>query len=610
MSPRERKRITKATRLRLYSSAKYLDMGTGGELGLRIPFDVYIQDPQVAKNHLMFGIAGDLVRWEPGISDGPTSARFAVVDYDNDTGEIAPLAKWVDKDGVGCFVDQNNKPLGRNNSTSLQFDQVNVWALLQRALEFFESGPGLGRPIPYGFEGNRLIVVPHAGYGKNAFYDRASKSLQFYYFDDEQGNRICTCLSTDIVNHEFGHAVLDGVRPYLYESSLVETGAFHEFMGDLSAILLLLRNNTFRRRIAEDTGGMLSESMQLKRIAEQFGAAVTGNEYLRTAQNDLKMSDVSDSDGPHRFSEVLTGAMYDILIAFSNHYLKQKESPAEAFWHAIDRMQRVAIQPLDLLPPVDVTFRDYAMAVLRAEQLANPTDPHDYCGMMLRIFQKRGIISAKDAKAFKEPRYVFHRLHLDVPHSVEDISSSRAAAYRFLNDNRKSLFIPANQDVLVADLYDANKTTRQGLRMPRQIILEYVWREDIPLEGSQFGDYEGRMTTMLCGGTLVLDENGNVLSWSRKPGTTGEGRESRWEAECKEGIKRRDKFLADLAKRIKKGQVGAVLGSGKGILGSHVPPVVVSERDGILQFKLSPHMHLDGADQEHYQGGSRWEVSS
>ena len=64
----------------------------------------------------------------------------------------------------------------------------------------------------WAFEGNRLIVLPHAGYGENAYYDRASKSLQFYYFNGP-GTTVYTCLSSDIVNHEFGHAVLDGVRP-------------------------------------------------------------------------------------------------------------------------------------------------------------------------------------------------------------------------------------------------------------------------------------------------------------------------------------------------------------------------------------------------------------
>ena len=44
----------------------------------------------------------------------------------------------------------------------------------------------MGRTIPWAFEGNRLIVVPHAGYGENAYYDRTSKSFQFYYFGSEQ----------------------------------------------------------------------------------------------------------------------------------------------------------------------------------------------------------------------------------------------------------------------------------------------------------------------------------------------------------------------------------------------------------------------------------------
>jgi hypothetical protein len=38
-----------------------------------------------------------------------------------------------------------------------------------------------------------------------------------------------------------GRAVLDGVRPLFNESSTPQTGAFHEFIGDLSAILLTLK---------------------------------------------------------------------------------------------------------------------------------------------------------------------------------------------------------------------------------------------------------------------------------------------------------------------------------------------------------------------------------
>ena len=40
----------------------------------------------------------------------------------------------------------------------------------------------LGRSAPWAFEGNRIILVPHAGETQNAYYDRNSKSIQFYYF--------------------------------------------------------------------------------------------------------------------------------------------------------------------------------------------------------------------------------------------------------------------------------------------------------------------------------------------------------------------------------------------------------------------------------------------
>jgi len=604
----KRRDTTKATRLTLYAASKYLSTDSKDELGLRIPFDVYLQDPYVSKNDPKFGFDEDFfVNWEPGIADGPTSARFAVVDYNGDTGAIIPMAVWNEKQEA--FLAPDKTILDKKNSRLPQFHQVNVWAVLQRALTFFEEGSGLGRRIPFGFEGNRLIVLPHAGYGKNAYYDRKSKSLQFYYFDQDD-ERIYTCLSTDIINHEFGHAVLDGIRPYYYESSLVETGAFHEFIGDLTAILIILRNNNFRGKIAKDTKGDISAAAHLTSLAEQFGNATSDNPYLRTALNKLTMADISDTDGPHTVSQVLTGAMFDIIKELTRHYItKRGRTVKEAFYNAVDRMQRTAIQPLDLLPPVDVTFRDYALAVLRSEELSNPTDPYNYYEMMLEVFVKRNILKEKDRKELLAPRYVYNRMEVDVYHDIGDISRSRATAYRFLDDNRDKLFIPANQDVIVADLYDANKYLYQANRLPRQIILEYIWREDVVLNGKQFAEFEGQSTTMLCGGTLVFDDKGNILSWFRKPGTIG-GKGEKWEAENAAGKKRLSDFLNDLAKRIQSGQVGAVLGSSKGMVGTLVPPVTVSKQDGVLKFELSPHLNLSGEDHEHYKGGKRWQVSS
>jgi hypothetical protein len=191
-------------------------------------------------------------------------------------------------------------------------------------------------------------------------------------------------------------------------------------------------------------------------------------------------------------SQVLTGAMFDILLRLLKHYGKDpKRTVAQKFSDTVQRMQNMAIQPLDLLPPVDVTFADYALAVLRAEEIVNPTDPDDYRGMMLDVFIQRGILPKALRAELTTRRQIFDRLDLDVFHDIDSISTSRANAYRFLDDNRRRLFIPRNVDVVVSGLATAQKLTREARRQPRQVLLQYIWREDVVLEGPQFGRFEG-----------------------------------------------------------------------------------------------------------------------
>jgi hypothetical protein len=523
---------------KLYACKRVLGKKLRDKVGLSIPFEVYFQDPLVAEQNPEFGFDDDCrVDWEPGLADGPTSARFAVVDYNADTRTLAPPAQW-DEEKQKYVHD--GKVLDRHQKDTLQFHQVNVWAILQRALYFFEEPNGLGRRIPWGFEGNRLRVVPHAGYGQNAYYDRQSKSLQFYYFDKENG-QVVTSLSTDIVHHELGHAILDGVRPLLNESASIETAAFHEFVGDLTAILVSLRNNEFRKRLVQETDGNLQEADRLAGIAEEFGKEARDRPYLRTAINDLTMSDVAASQSPHEMSQVMTGAIFDILLSLSENYVETRgRSARQAFADTILRMQRIAVQPLDFLPPVDVTFRDYALAMLRADEVSNPKDPFEYRRFMAEAFMQRGILDEADWDQHAQGSYLYNRMRLSIFHGVDQIGASKANAYRFLDDNRDVLKLPSDRDLVVADLYSAEKFARQARRLPRQLVLEYVWREDVLLEGSRFGRREGKRTTLLCGGTLVFDEHENVLART-----------------CKENTEeRRKRFLDDIAERVRGGQIG------------------------------------------------------
>ena len=278
----------------------------------------------------------------------------------------------------------------------------------------------------------------------------------------------------------------------------------------------------------------------------------------------------------------------------------RQHSVPQSLWFTASRMQNLAVQPLDLLPPVDVTFADYAEAVLRAEQIVNPTDPDGYRGMMLKAFGKRGTPRCRARiKELKDEPAVLSPVEMRVFHEACDIAASRANAYRFLDDNRRQLLIPYGADLVVSDLSTAVKFTTRRRRQAKHVLLQYVWREDVPLVGSQFGQFNGQTTDLLCGATLALDIDGNLLAWARKPGTlplmrsvTG-GRQEGGSSEAEAGTVRRGAFLAALAARIQAGSVGGAPASGAmGLLQKSIAPLNSYVVDGTVRFGLAPHVGI------------------
>jgi hypothetical protein len=256
-----------------------------------------------------------------------------------------------------------------------------------------------------------------------------------------------------------------------------------------------------------------------------------------------------------------------------------------------------------------VTFRDYALAVLRTEQVANPTDPKGYRAMMLDVFVKRGILSAKDKKKLLEPVPVFKRPALEVFHPVESIAASRGGAYRFLDDNRDDLLIPLNADLVVSEVVRARKLARDGRNLPDQIVVQYVWREEVLLEGQRFGHLAGERTSMLCGATLVLDENGNQVHWSRKPGSAPLGARPVQADEQQEGQRRRTELLDAVAARVAAGTIGEEVGGELGMVERASPPFGVRRVEGTVRFELAPHFSITGDVEDAGTGDRQWQIS-
>src|SRR5207237_4145036 len=118
--------------------------------------------------------------------------------------------------------------------------------------------------------GRTLRVTLDAGVDLNAYYDR--RGLSFFH-DTVGRTMVYSGESPDVVCHELGHAVLDTLRPQLWNAASDEVAAFHESFADMSAILSALQLPALREAVLAETGGKLFRSSRLSRLAEQLGWA-------------------------------------------------------------------------------------------------------------------------------------------------------------------------------------------------------------------------------------------------------------------------------------------------------------------------------------------------
>jgi hypothetical protein len=195
---------------------------------------------------------------------------------------------------------------------------------LRRAADYWASR------VPPGTHWQRGHVLPvqlNAGVELNAYYDRARLS---FFRDTVQGQMIYAGESPDILCHELGHAVLDAIRPQLWDVASDEIAAFHESFGDISALLAPLQLPSLRTAVLGATGGHLYRTSRLSRIAEQLGWALrqmqpdlAAPDCLRNAVNSFfyhdpitlapSGPDATLTSEPHSFSRVFTGGFFEAL---------------------------------------------------------------------------------------------------------------------------------------------------------------------------------------------------------------------------------------------------------------------------------------------------------
>ena len=245
--------------------------------------------------------------------------------------------------------------------------------------------PGAGTWIP----GAVLPAVPVAGKDLNAFYDR--KALRFFRdVDAKTGAVVQSGESPDVVTHEQGHAVLDALRPDLWDAPHFEVAAFHEGFGDLAAIFVALAEPALAAEAIAATKADPSRSNLVSRLAEELGRAVR-DAYgpdgampgaLRDAVNTFRYEDPkglpdsaparSLSAEPHSFCRVITGACWDAIVAAFR--ATPGDDRAAALALAADKTARLAVAAAETAPSGADFFGRVARRIVREAAAAGDVD--------------------------------------------------------------------------------------------------------------------------------------------------------------------------------------------------------------------------------------------
>jgi hypothetical protein len=335
-------------------------------------FLIWKQDPSV-------GELGLRVRYLPTYTlNGPKDSRV--------TAELAGTTP-VTKNAQGDFIF----PVG-----SPELDCSHTFAIVRDTLTMYQRVRG-GAAIPWAWNtgGNTdpLAAYPRAGVTANAYYSRAQRALKFFYFTPTGASTpTYTCRSLDIVAHETGHAILDGLKPgWLAGGNPPQTGGLHEAFGDLTAIFLALSQLDQVEAAIALTKANLHDKNFLAALAEQFGSALGLPQGLRNADNDLKLSQVTNE--VHAISQVFTGGIYDFLadvFAFEKNKQAAVKDPARVLLEVGAHVAKLLIKAIEAAPATGATYADVVNQMLVASK--NLNDPPVYRTYLRNRFTYREVV--------------------------------------------------------------------------------------------------------------------------------------------------------------------------------------------------------------------------
>jgi len=419
--------------------------------------DVRLEDSLISRSVLP-------VRWEP-LEHGPVGEYVEVIDVDPSSGCVYDP---VDLNEPDLLAQDGLAPSTGNP----QFHQQMVYAVAMKTIANFEQV--LGRKLlwaerPYDQDARllpraedryvqRLRIYPHALREENAYYSPSKAAVLFGYFnaptadprDELPGGVVFTCLSHDIIAHEVTHAILDGMHRRLLDTSNPDMIAFHEAFADIVAIF---QHFTLPGLLADQiqrTRGNLQSNSLLAQLAAQFARSTGRGEALRNALGTFDRrgrreppdpTALSRTFEPHERGAILVAAVFDAFVRMYESRIADLRRIAtggtgvlpdgeihpdlarrfaEEAVRTSQRVLNMCIRAIDYLPPVDVTFGDFARALITADIDFYSDDPRRYRLAFIEAFRNHGIYPL-DVRTLAEDALRWRRLDPEVRPLIHQI---------------------------------------------------------------------------------------------------------------------------------------------------------------------------------------------
>lgn len=448
------------------------------------------------------------------IEKGPGDARIQVFDR-SDLPKAVP-------DRNGNFFYHPGDP---------QFDACQTYAVLKLGMGLYSHI--LQRDLPFAFRG-KVTLYPHDGEGINAYYSREDHGVHFLEMTSPKfqhnlhTDTLLMAESLDVGAHEeAGHLLLDGMKPNFMNFEL-ESQAFHEAFGDISAMILSLQFDQVLNMWLKETGGNLRKSNLVSKLGQEAGIAMQDlkrtpdphHDFLRDAgacmqynwkyQEPETLPEWAPKDEetlgaePHNFSRFFSGLWYEVFVNLYEQELALQKTPLEAVKQARDIATDLILRSVaDFSSDTTARYSDLARGMLEADR-ADFNGDHEK--LLLQIFRNRGL--------FQDGQEQFRPLSLP-PVKLQKPIASPGEAEKFLKSNRKLLGVEPNLRIKPAGDFPPGSPRYQYRNEKGDTFLIYHFQEEGSLVGSHYQEIQGAVYEVTGSLKLGFDRAGNLIHFSQ-----------------------------------------------------------------------------------------------